>query len=301
MNDQQLRIFLSVARHSNFTEASREFYITQPAISRQISELEKELGTKLFHRTTRSVTLTKSGELFLEDTKRILSLASSARERIRLADANQDLLLKIIYLSSPTRTFLPRLVYQFHQAYPQVSIELHSRTARGIGESMKEGKEDLYFSISRDMATHHGYTVRNLFTDSFCLVCKNDHPCLEDSSPDFEKIATEPFLMFQAETAVSMNRAILSVCKELNFAPRITNYYDSMDDVIFAAESGLGITILPYKTRFYAPDSLTCIPLQHNTPGSTIGVSWNPENENPAVSWFLELLSRMQEENPGWF
>ena len=83
MTMEQLHYFLSVARHRNFTEAAKEFYLTQPAITHQISALEQDLGIKLLHRTTRSVSLTRAGELFLEDAKRMLDLEERARERMR--------------------------------------------------------------------------------------------------------------------------------------------------------------------------------------------------------------------------
>ena len=72
MNTEQLRYFVSVARYRNFTETAREFYVTQPAVTHQISALEREVGARLFLRTTRNVSLTRAGELFLEDAKRIL-------------------------------------------------------------------------------------------------------------------------------------------------------------------------------------------------------------------------------------
>lgn len=73
MNTEQLRYFVSVARYRNFTETAREFYVTQPAVTHQISALEREVGARLFLRTTRNVSLTRAGELFLEDAKRILA------------------------------------------------------------------------------------------------------------------------------------------------------------------------------------------------------------------------------------
>ncbi len=301
MDDVKLKYFLSVAKHLNFTEAAKDHYMTQPAISRQISELERDLGTKLFHRSTRSVSLTKSGELFLEDAKRILSLAENARERITLADSSEDLSLGIIYLSSPTRTFLPELIRQFHLQYPQVSIDLNSKTAQEIVEDIKNPTADIYFSMSYDLKKQKPLVCRNLFTDSFCFVCRNDHPCLEDAAIDPEKIASEPFLMFESETATYMNHQILKICRDLNFIPRYIKYYNSMDDVIFATESGLGISILPYKTRFFAPSTLSCIPINNQTVGSTIGIAWNPDNDNPAISWFLNQLEQLTKTHPEWF
>ena len=113
MNTEQLRYFLSVARHRNFTEAAREFYITQPAITHQISALERELGARLFLRTTRSVSLTRAGELFLEDAKAMLDQETRALDRLRQMEASEQMELTIGYLNSATRHFLPRLVSDY--------------------------------------------------------------------------------------------------------------------------------------------------------------------------------------------
>ncbi|MCD8232507.1 MAG: LysR family transcriptional regulator [Clostridiales bacterium] len=100
MNTAQLNYFLSAAKHLSFSEAAKEFYMTQPAISHQISDLEKELGAKLFSRTSRGVVLTKAGELFLEDAKQMLDMESLSRERLRSLDASGTIRLSIAYLAS---------------------------------------------------------------------------------------------------------------------------------------------------------------------------------------------------------
>ena len=88
MNTEQLRYFVSVARYRNFTETAREFYVTQPAVTHQISALEREVGARLFLRTTRNVSLTRAGELFLEDAKRILDQEERALGRLRQLESS---------------------------------------------------------------------------------------------------------------------------------------------------------------------------------------------------------------------
>ena len=139
MTTEQLRYFLEVARRRSFTEAAHTFYLTQPAITHQISALERELGTKLFLRTTRSVALTRAGELFLEDAKRILDQEDRALERLRQMGGSGQLELKIGYLNSPCRHFLPGLIRDYQERYPQVSLELIRRDATGIQTGAENG------------------------------------------------------------------------------------------------------------------------------------------------------------------
>ena len=103
MNTEQLRYFVSVARYRNFTETAREFYVTQPAVTHQISALEREVGARLFLRTTRNVSLTRAGELFLEDAKRILDQEERALGRLRQLESSGCWELRIGYLNSPSR------------------------------------------------------------------------------------------------------------------------------------------------------------------------------------------------------
>lgn len=289
MNTEQLQYFLSVAKHLNFTEAAKDFYLTQPAISHRISELEAELGVRLFHRTTRSVTLTKAGELFLEDAKLFLSLQEKVQHKMNILKAGSNLSLTVGYLSGPCKTFLPDLMYQFHQTHPQVDIHLKRYNTLDIQLSMQNGDCDIYFSITEDLIKDKAYESQILFDDSFCLVCRNDHPCMSDTTVDWNKIATEPFLIIHERTATFTSKKALEACREMNFSPRIIERYDTMEELLFAVECGLGITILPYNMKNYMQTNLAYVLLDTHISGS-VSAAWK-HNDNPAVGWLVEILN----------
>ncbi|MCD7980888.1 MAG: LysR family transcriptional regulator [Clostridiales bacterium] len=293
MTYEQLEFFVITAKHLNFSEAAKELYITQPAISHQISALERELGTRLFTRSTRRVRLTKSGELFLEDTKRMLSMMESARERIHLADDSSELALRIAYLLTPCQSFLPAFIRQFHNRYPQVNIILTRMDAHDISDALPQEKYDLFFSVSRDFDTQNEYASRTLFTDPLCLICADGHPCATASRIDFDKIASETFFLLDPGIGPFMTKQALQVCRAHNFQPHAIKYLNSMDEILFSAESGLGVTILPSKNQAFYPSSLVYLPLDGPHAQITVGVAWLQSSENPAVSWFLQLLDEM--------
>ncbi len=292
MNTVQLNYFLSAVKHLSFSEAAKEFYMTQPAISHQISDLEKELGAKLFSRTSRGVVLTKAGELFLEDAKRMLDMESVSRERLRTLDASGTMRLSVAYLASPCKYFLPEVIARFHCEYPQVEISLHRLDALGVLSAIEADQFDIYFSLMEDLAHRKNYNTRKIHEDHYCLVCRTDHPCLQNFKIDYDKIATEPFLMFDPNRAAYMSRQINQVCRDLNFTPRVVHTYDSMEEILFAVESGLGITILPYKIRDYVKASLAYSPLDSSSTACGIGAAWKKENMGPAVDWFVTVLNR---------
>ena len=124
-----------------------------------------------------------------------------------------------------------------------------------------------------DLKHQKHYHTRKIHEDHYCLICRSNHPCLQSLKIDYEKIATEPFLMFEPEKAAYMSRQITQLCKDLNFTPRVVNTYPSMEEVLFAVESGLGISILPGKTRDYFSASLTYVPLDSSNTACAMGVA----------------------------
>ena len=136
MDQKQLTYFIAVAKYRNFSRAAQDFYLTQPAISHQIKMLEKELDTELFVRNTKKVTLTDSGELFLEDAKSILDAMGQAKQKLDLAK-EQPSVLRISHLSAPTHQFLPEVVNQFHIRYPHIKIRMLYRYPRQLPDKMR--------------------------------------------------------------------------------------------------------------------------------------------------------------------
>lgn len=300
MNSEQLKCFLSVANHLNFTKAAKDFYVSQPAISHQISELENELGIKLFHRSTRSVALTRAGELFVEDAKKFLDFEILAKNKLKTLETTQNLVLNIGYLSGPCKPFLPDLINEFHKSFPEVSINLIRHDAKEIKTSLEIKQYDVYFSMMEDLIRQKEYQCRKIFSELYCLVCRSDHPILKDSRLNFDKIAKEPFFMHVKEKAPYLAKQIIQVCKESYYNPHVSNYFNSMEELLFAVESGLGIAILPYRFKYYLISSLTYTPLDVQT-YSSIGVAWTDNKENPAISWFMDALNRYIIENPDVF
>lgn len=150
MDQKQLTYFIAVAKYRNFSRAAQDFYLTQPAISHQIKMLEKELDTELFVRNTKKVTLTDSGELFLEDAKSILDAMGQAKQKLDLAK-EQPSVLRISHLSAPTHQFLPEVVNQFHIRYPHIKIKLMRQDALQISETAARQDADIYYSMMPDL------------------------------------------------------------------------------------------------------------------------------------------------------
>ena len=301
MNTQQLRYFLSVAQHRNFTEAAKEFYITQPAITHQISALEKELGTPLFNRTTRSVSLTEAGKLYLEYARQMLIQQENALQNLeRLKESNVPK-LRIGYLNAPCRHFLPQIMADYRKRYPQVEIDLVRRTAAGLMEAAAQQPFDFLFSVITDLQYLPEYTTKKLTTDYYCVVCAKDHPCLQGDAIDYNKLATETFLFLSKNAGAYMYKQGTQICRDLGITPKAIKEYPELEDVLFAAQCKLGISILPRHVKEYLCGDLAFVPISGSHLNFDMGVAWPTHYDSPAIRWLLDLLNYYLVEQPEIF
>ena len=301
MNTDQLRYFLAIAQHKNFTEAAKDFYITQPAITHQIAALEKELGTSLFKRTTRSVTLTEAGKLFAEHAKHILDQEENALRNLQMLRESGTKKLSISYLNAPCQHFLPQILADFKNQYPQVELDLVRDHATGLLNLAEQHPFDFLFSVYFDLKRMPGYTCKKLTTDYYCLVCSRDAPFLSRDAIDYKKLSNETFLFLSRESGAYMHKQITQILRELGITPYSTREYPQIMDVLFAVECKLGITIMPRHVQAYNGSDLAFVPISGSSLNIECGVAWQEHYENPAVKWLLDLLNYYLVEQPEVF
>ena len=301
MNTDQLRYFMAIAHHKNFTEAAKEFYITQPAITHQITALEKELGTLLFKRTTRSVTLTEAGKLFAEHAKHILDQEENALRNLQMLRESGASKLRIGYLNAPCQHFLPQILADFTNQYPQVELDLVRNHATGLLNLAEQQPFDFLFSVYFDLKRLPGYTSKKLTTDYYCLVCTRDAPFLSRDTIDYKKLSNETFLFLSRESGAYMHKQITQILRELCITPYSTREYPQIMDVLFAVECKQGIAIMPRHVQAYIGDNLVFLPISHSSLSIECGVAWQEHYENPAVKWLLDLLNYYLVEQPEVF
>ncbi len=301
MNTDQLRYFLAVARCQSFTEAAKEVYITQPAITHQIAALEKELGTPLFKRTTRSVSLTEAGKLFTDYARQILSQQENAQRNLQMLRESGSKRLRIGYLCAPCLHFLPQILTDFRNQYPQVELALVRDHATGLLNMAEQQPFDFLFSVYYDLKRLQGYTCQKLTTDYYCLVCAKDSPYLDGNTIDYEKLSDETFLFLSRDSGAYMYKQGLQILRELGITPSSIREYPQIDDVLFAVQCKVGVSIMPRYVREYLGGDLVFVPISSSGLNIDFGVAWRENYENPAVKWLLDLLNYYLAEHPEVF
>ncbi|MEH7095279.1 LysR family transcriptional regulator [Neobacillus vireti] len=290
MDMRPLRYFISVAEHLNFTEASKELYVAQPAVSQQIAYLEKKLGVKLFHRTKHSVQLTHAGSVFLKDAREIIRKLDDSFKNAQQAEEGLIGTINIGLLSVPVRDFLPRLIRRFKRKYPKVNIRLNYYHVGKIIEKLKTDELDIAFTLSLGLQSIGGLEYKTLWTQPHCIIMHQDHPFANRTIVNIAELANESFVMLEREESPPGFDLLLAACANHGFSPNIVNTASHIEAVLMMVDAGIGIAILPKYFQLYASPSLRFINIEGEDYTVDILASWKKVNNNPSLSLFIEEL-----------
>jgi DNA-binding transcriptional LysR family regulator len=241
MELRHLIYFEAVARLQHVSRAAVELAIAQPALSRQIRDLEEELGVELFERVGRNVRLTEAGEALLAHARTILAQVEAAqaemRERVGLKRGRAAI------GAPPTvgTRLLPRILAQFNQRYPGLELRVSEGGTGTMLKLLEEGRVDL--AVVTLPVAHEALDITPLFTEDLIIVVAPTHPRAAHGSVAFAELAEEPFLLYPE--GYGMREATLAACARAEFTPRIVLDGGEMDMVLRLAEAGLGIALMP--------------------------------------------------------
>ena len=301
MDLRPLRYFISVAEHLNFTEASKQLYVAQPAVSQQIAYLEKKLGVKLFHRTKHSVQLTHAGSVFLKDAREVLKKLDESINNVHQAEEGLIGTINIGLLSVPVRDFLPKLIRKFRHKYPKVNIRLNYYHVGKMIEKLKADELDIAFTLSLGLQSIGGLEYKNLWTQPHCIIMHQDHPLADRTSINIAELVQESFVMLEREVSPPGFDLLLAACANHGFSPNLVNTASHIEAVLMMVDAEIGITILPKYFQQYASPTLRFINIEGDDFKFDVLASWKKINKNPSIPLFIEelelLLSQQNDES----
>jgi DNA-binding transcriptional LysR family regulator len=259
-----LKTFITVAALKNFSAAAKQLYTVQPNVSRQISELEKELDAKLFTRNTREVNLTETGKILLPEAIEIVANNTRVTTLIKAAQHKQHS-LRIGYLASACSTFFPELVSQFRQRYPDIKITIKEMTSKEQLDALLENKIDISFSRPQPLLEEQRFYCSEIYTDTVVAAIPHGHPLATKSPLMFSDLKDENFILFKPEEAMDLHHHIVSNCEKNNFYPNITSHHGNIRSLMTVVSAGLGISFVPTCVEHLGLNGCHFIPMQELT------------------------------------
>lgn len=286
MELQQLRYVLTVAETNSFTRAAERCLVVQSALSHQIARLEKELGARLFERTSRRVRLTPAGAAFLPAARQCLDAAERAASEVAAAVGEVRGRLAVGLIPTVAAVDIPGALRDFRQRYPHVRVSLRVGASEDLVEQVRDGAIEVAFLGLPTTDQPHGVEFRELGRDTLVAVVAPDHPLAGQSAVTLRRLSSEVFVDLPAKTAgrVQSDLAFEAAGLTRDVAFEVTTA-DFMGRLV---SQGLGVAMLPSA---YAPQltGVTTIEVA-DAPARIEYVVWSNVGRTPAATAFLDIV-----------
>ncbi|GEK30161.1 HTH-type transcriptional regulator GltC [Kurthia zopfii] len=290
MELRQLRYFVAVAEREHISEAAESLHVAQSAVSRQIANLETELGTELFERIGRNVKLTPIGKVFLEHSLIALEAIDFAKKQIdEYLDPEQGT-IKIGFPTSLASFLLPTVISAFKKEHPNVSFHLRQGSYRYLINAVKTRELNLAF-LGPVPKKDETIDTKILFTEKISALLPANHKFAQKAEIQLADLREEPFVLFPQ--GYILNKVVVDACKSAGFAPNVTSEGEDMDALKGLVAAGIGITLLP-ESAFYDSTPRRTVRINISEPNFTrnVGVVFPVSRDlAPSEQIFLDFVT----------
>ena len=291
MELRHLRYFLGVAEGLSFTKAAAKLHIAQPALGRQVQDLEDEIGVDLLSRSPRGVTLTAEGKLFLAEVRELLKRCDESVEKVRALARGEYGELHIGYVAIPTVVILPPALAAFQKAVPHVKVSLHDLPSDELIAGLHNATLELAIMVKPTGEQAAGVEFELLRTYPWLVALSTRHPFARMKSIALEKVAGQPLVAFSRKTYSEYHRFLDRVFAPISAEPRIAVECDTASSLIIEVEAGRGILLATTIFKLIAGKRLLYRPLTGTTETLSLGIARAKKGDvTPAGERFCEIL-----------
>ena len=289
MELRHLRYFVGVAQELNFTRAAQILRVAQPALSRQIRQLEEEVGVVLLERNRRGVRLTMAGKAFLAEA---LALLEQSEQAIRVAqETNQAGTghLNVGYIWGLFHSLVPATIERFRRELPNVAVNLFDMTATQQAEALVQGRLDAGFIGFAQEADAAGLSKRKVGTCAFVAALPKNHRAARKPKVPLATLAQDFFFVISEQNYPGASRFVLEACQRAGFRPKILQAAERGHTILGLVAGNCGVALLPEPLRALPHPGVIFRPLAQ-PPTGDLFIAWRATRTSPARDAFLRLF-----------
>ncbi len=288
MELRHLRYFIGVAEEENVSRAALKLHVSQPALSRQIRDLEEELGFLLLERSAKSVRLTAAGRVFLEEARAVLRRADEGVQAARAVATGSRGELHVGYAPSLTARILPRALRAFQADMPDIRVKLRDLSTEEVLTGLREGTLAIAFIVQPTRAMLRGLKFEELARDPMRLAVAPQHPLARHRSVKLAEAAREPLIAYSRKEYPEYHETLAAIFARVKMKPRVAEEHDSVSSLIAAVESGAGVALAPDSLVCMAGQRLKLLPLSPEPDPVVVGAAWPESGLSPTAERFLK-------------
>jgi LysR family transcriptional regulator, benzoate and cis,cis-muconate-responsive activator of ben and cat genes len=288
MEFRQLRYFIAVAEELSFSRGAIRAGISQPPLSRQIANLEAEVGTRLFDRDKHGVKLTEAGQVFYAEAVKTIAAGERAIQTTRRAAKGQSGSLSLGFGGSAAYTLAPSILRRFRKLYPEVVLSLHSMPMTAQLTHLRDQTIDVGFLI---LPVHdETFQTTLLMQDPLVVAVPTGHPLTKKRVISLANIEPYELVMFTRSGGLGFFSHVLSICRKAGFVPSIAQEISSIESVIGLVAAGVGISVVPSIARRLRISGVDYLSLRELYASVKFAMAWRKDNTSPVVRAFVGLV-----------
>ncbi|WP_168122846.1 LysR family transcriptional regulator [Paenibacillus sp. HB172176] len=289
MELRQVRYFMEVAKREHVTDAAVSLHVAQSSVSRQLSNLESELGVDLFVREGRRVKLTPIGRLFLERMEQAMGVIEEARRELKEHLEPEKGTVRIAFPISLAAYVVPAAIFAFRKLYPEAKFQMKQALYRDLIDGVVNGEFNLAM-IPSLMEDERKFKKKVLFTENIVALLPVEHPLAHREQIRLSELKNDSFVTLP--NGYAFREIVIKACLDLGFSPHIAFEGDDIDALKGLVSAGLGTALMPEVTLVHSiPQSTVKVPLANSNLIRTISIISPTERQLlPTEQLFYQFL-----------
>jgi DNA-binding transcriptional LysR family regulator len=290
---RQMRYFAAVAEFGSFTGAARELHVAQQAVSQQVKALEQLLGVTLLERSSRRVTLTPEGVVFLADCRRVLAGADRATRRVRAAARGEAGTLRLAYTLVSAFETVPLLLARLDREYPLLKVDAREIFGSDVATLLRDGGCDL--ALAPLTSYPEDIRQRTVRREVVRVAVGEQHRLARYEQIELGSLREETLELWPREMAPGYHEAIIAACHTAGFEPKLDEHGAGSTVWGFIAD-GRGVGLVVSSLIEQLPRGVKLVDLAPPRPMLTVNAVWRQDHELPAIERFFETAKQLAEE-----
>lgn len=296
MNDLQMDYFLAVATNLSFTRTSEELFVSQPAISRQISLLEKELGARLFKRNNQKTELTEVGKLYFDlFTRYKADLINTKVEADRILGRKKGM-MRVGFLEGwDLFNIIPNMIERFNSEYPDTEVVINCCGVKELTTSLLNDSLDIIVTMNNSLSMFKEFTYTNVAEIGKILIYSSEHPLADKKNLTLKDFSEEVFIAPWEIVDKMIVDAIASYTRPYGFIPKL-RFVKNHESTITCVRNNMGVAIVDDWVWAKNADDIRWIPFRAKDTVSVARMSVRESEQDLRMEQILSEVIREQEE-----
>ncbi len=274
MELRHLRYFIAVAEEENVTRAAERLHVSQPPLSRQIHDLEEELGLPLFDRTGKSLQLNAAGKVFLVEARAVLERAAQALQTVQALSDNHEQIIDVGYAPSLSVQILPQILRVFEQTQPLVRVRLHDLSSGEMQQGLRDGSLQAAFLALPRQAQRGDLSYAKLQSHPVCVAMPAHHPLAKKRKITLNELFGHRLIGYNRQDYAEYHQWLECLSRAVQKKATLAEEYDSMTSLITAIESGRGVALVSKSLSCFSGPRLQYRPITPAPDPFHVAIAW---------------------------